>query len=173
MKKKKIWSGTHREFRALKTASWLGLGGAVLVLLAVMIAQYGLGYLPCKICIWQRWPWGAVAVLGGLSWLLVRFGLLFWSRLAIYGMVLMLLIGAGIGAYHAGIEFHWWLGPDTCTGTGATAGATDLESLRKALTGTPVVFCDQPAWQFHGLTMAGLNVILSLGLLVLLVFALV
>ena len=172
MKKKKIWSGTHREFRSLRTASWLALVGSFLVLIAVLLAQYGLGYLPCKICIWQRWPWVLVGILGAVSWLLVRYSLLLWARLVIYGMVGLLLIGAGIGVYHMGIEFHWWTGPVTCTGTGATASANDLESLRQALTGAPVVFCDQPAWQFHGLTMAGLNVLLSLGLLGLLVFLL-
>ncbi|MCX8502184.1 MAG: disulfide bond formation protein B [Alphaproteobacteria bacterium] len=172
MKKKKIWSGTHREIRSLRTASWLALVSAILVLCAVFVAQYGLGYLPCKFCIWQRWPWAGVAVLGLLSWLLVRYSLLRWSRLVIYGMVSLLLVGAGIAFYHMGIEFHWWTGPITCTGTGVTANATDLESLRRALTGAPVVFCDQPAWQFHGLTMAGLNLLLSLGLLGLLVFLL-
>ncbi|MDI9409734.1 MAG: disulfide bond formation protein B [Candidatus Pacebacteria bacterium] len=172
MKKSKIWSGSHRQFKNLKLASWLSIVGAIGVLAAVMIAQYILGYAPCKICIWQRWPWLAVAIMGGVSLLLLRFNFLRLSKFLMGLIILSLLVGAGIALYHVGIEYHWWAGPVTCSGGGAAAAATDLESLRRALTAAPVVFCDQPAWQFYGLTMAGLNLLLSLALVLLIVLSL-
>ena len=37
--------------------------------LALLLGAFGfqmLGYAPCKLCLWQRWPHGAAIALGGL-----------------------------------------------------------------------------------------------------------
>jgi hypothetical protein len=40
------------------------------------------------------------------------------------------LYGAGLAAFHAGVEWKWWPGPTTCTGGGA-ASAGDLVAMLK------------------------------------------
>ncbi len=141
--------------RLLALAPVLGpmalLGGA-------LVAQYGFLLLPCEMCIWQRWPHGIALALGLLA--LVARGRLRALLLALAALVL--LIGAGIGAFHAGVEQHWWEGPTACTGAPPTglSGAAFLETLK----GRPLIRCDEIAWSFLGLSMAAWNALISTGL---------
>jgi disulfide bond formation protein DsbB len=68
-----------------------------------------------------------------------------------------LIAGAGaLGVYHAGVEWHWWLGPQACTGSAFhfNGGKLDLNAR--------VVQCDIAAWRLFGLSLAGYNAIISL-----------
>ena len=129
--------------------------GSAVLLLAALGFQYIGGLAPCPLCIWQRWP-HAIAILLGLL-------LLGWPArgLAALGAVAM-LVGAGIGVYHAGIEVGWWPGPATCTAP--APGDLPPGELLDQILATPVVLCDQVAWSLLGISMAGWNAILSLGL---------
>ena len=72
------------------------------------------------------------------------------------------LANAGLGVYHAGVEWKFWAGPDTCAaaqGLSTSAGGL-LESIEK----TRVVRCDEAPWHFLGLSFAGWNVLISLAL---------
>lgn len=76
------------------------------------------GYIPCALCLLQRDPYYygipvalaalASALFGGPAWL-TR------TLLAIAGI--MMLVGAGMGVYHAGVEWGFWEGPATCATT--------------------------------------------------------
>ena len=125
-------------------------GGSFALLAGAFFFQW-LGYAPCKMCLWQRWP-HAVAIGLGLV------ALFFAPRwLAALG-ALAALATAGIGLYHTGVERGWWEGPTSCTGSGNALGG-DLLSLDIA----PVVMCDEVAWQFLTLSMASWNALFSLG----------
>jgi disulfide bond formation protein DsbB len=79
--------------------------------------------------------------------------------------ILAVLTGAGIAAYHTGVERGWWEGPTSCSGGGISAGSgADLLSLDGPL---GVVMCDEVAWQMAGLSMASWNMLASLALAVL------
>ena len=129
------------------------LGGAFLFQFA--------GYAPCQMCFWQRYPHAISAVLG-LAALAVKYRLVCWL-----GAVTM-LVSAGLGAYHSGVERKWWPGPSSCTGGGDLSGsATDLlDSILAA----PVVMCDEIPWLLSDwiplgildLSMANFNAIFSL-----------
>lgn len=128
--------------------------------LALLLGAWGFqaaGYAPCKMCIWQRWPHGAAVVIAGI-------GVLFpVAPVALLGAVAALAT-AGIGAFHAGVEYGWWPGPTSCTGgTDVLSGLSgdDLLSTEGAVN---VVMCDQVVWSFLGISMAGWNAILSFGL---------
>jgi len=119
--------------------------------------QYLGGLQPCALCLYQRWPWWIAGGVGLLA--LLPFG---DARLR--GMLLMLgtlavWAGAGIAAYHAGVEQKWWPGPTSCSG-GATPGT--VEELKAMLLAAPVVRCDDIAWSLFGISMAGYNMLLSL-----------
>jgi disulfide bond formation protein DsbB len=61
------------------------------------------------------------------------------------------------GIYHSGVEWKWWPGPATCTAqAGFTGGLPDLSK--------PAVLCDTPAIRIFGLSLAGWNAVISLGL---------
>ena len=135
----------------------LAAGGSLALLLGAFGFQM-LGYAPCKLCLWQRWPHGAAIATGGL--VLLAGPWLLWGLAG----ALSALITAGIGAYHTGIERGWWQGPADCTGdAGALSGMSgqDLLSLDAP---NDIVMCDEVAWAFAGLSMASWNVIISLAL---------
>ena len=135
--------------------------------LALLLGAYGFEFLgglaPCKLCYYQRIPHGAAVVLGAIT--------LVWPARCreLLALVLMVYaISAGLGAYHAGIEWHWWPGPASCSATGGwgDAGAT-VEELMAQLSAAPVVRCDAAPWTLFGLSLAGYNTLISFGLLAL------
>ncbi len=139
----------------------MGLGaaaGSAALLLGALAFQYIGGLAPCSLCIWQRWP-HAIAIACGLL-------LIVWPARVLAALGgLAVTVGAGIGVYHAGIEQRWWQGPDTCTAP--MPGTMAPGELLDRILATPVVLCDEIAWSWLGISMAGWNVIFSLVLAVL------
>lgn len=114
-----------------------------------------LGYAPCKMCLWQRYPHAVAIVVGILALILTRLQ----TQLAILGALAALTTGA-IGLYHTGVERDWWEGPTSCTGGGAL-NLTDPLNTEIA----PIVMCDDVVWSLMGLSMASYNALISLVLL--------
>jgi len=137
-------------------------------LASALYAQYGLGFRPCVLCITERFPFALAALFAAMAlWVFRRAS----TRRALLGLAaLALLTNAAIAAYHVGVEQFWWTSAVCPSGAPATTtaapGAFDLAAaMSRPVEEAP---CDQPAWVFHGVTMAGLNVVFS-GLLALLV----
>jgi disulfide bond formation protein DsbB len=139
-------------------------GGLTLFLAAgVILTALGFehlgGYAPCPLCLLQRYAYYAAIPLLFVAMALVSekprlAGVLFFV------VALAFLANAGLAAYHAGVEWKFWPGPDTCgTAQALPASAADLLN---GLEATRVVRCDEAAWTFAGLSMAGWNVIASL-----------
>lgn len=148
---------------------WLALlaSGA---LLAAAHAFETFGHLPpCTLCLRQREAHWLVVALAGMGiaagfspigranyrWICVALALAFaWSTYQ--------------GAFHTGVELHWWPGPTTCASTGDSrhVSAADMAAI---LNGGRIhgPACDQALWSFLGLSMAGWNALISLGLVVL------
>lgn len=121
------------------------------ILLAAFALQYLGGLPPCRLCIWQRWPYVALIALGLIGWR--------WHPRAVLGIAaLVLLGGAGLAAYHVGIEQGWWALPAGCVAGGT---AETVEDLRRMLAEAPPA-CDQVGFTFLGLTLAGWNLVASL-----------
>jgi disulfide bond formation protein DsbB len=129
--------------------------GSALLLLGAFAFQYVGGLAPCHLCILQRWPHGVAVAIGLL--------ILVWPRrlLALLAGAVV-LGGAGVGAYHVGVERGWWQGPSTCTAP--APGEMAPGELLDQILATPLVLCDEVAWSLLGISMAGWNVVLSLGL---------
>ena len=74
------------------------------------------------------------------------------------------LINAGLGTYHAGVEWGFWAGPDTCSGAVPPAGSGKPGAILERLKGNqaPIVSCTAAAGRFFGLSFAGWNVIASM-----------
>jgi disulfide bond formation protein DsbB len=132
-----------------------GLGS--LLLLFGAWGYQAAGYAPCQLCLWQRWPHAAAALLG-LAGVLAPL-----TPVVAFGAAAALTT-SGLGAYHAGVEYGWWPGPSSCAGdAGSLLGMTGAELLSTDGSGG-VVLCDEVVWSFLGLSMAGWNALLSLGL---------
>lgn len=145
--------GTYRNWM-------LAAGGGSLALLAGAFFFQALGWAPCQMCLWQRWPHGAAIVIAALLVLSPK-GL--WPVLGGLG-ALAATTTASIGAYHSGVELKWWQGPSSCTGAGLgdLSGAALLPGA--AADAPALVLCDTLTPFFLGLTMANWNMALSAGL---------
>ncbi|WP_049769442.1 disulfide bond formation protein B [Nitrobacter hamburgensis] len=138
---------------------------AVALIAAATIAgawffQFALDIQPCPLCLEQRYAYYLAVPLG----LLVAFAAakgaprcLIIPALAV--LVLAALGNAGLGAYHAGVEWGFWPGPTDCTGPVLDLGKAGLlDNLDKV----KVVRCDEVQWRFLGLSLAGYNALISL-----------
>jgi disulfide bond formation protein DsbB len=133
-----------------KTYILIAAGGSAALLAGAFLFQ-ALGYAPCAMCLWQRWPHAAAIVIGAVALfapgpILPRLG------------ALAAATTAALGLYHSGVERDWWEGPASCTGSGL-AGLSGGDLL--SLDGPALVLCDQVAWSFLGLSMASWNALFS------------
>jgi disulfide bond formation protein DsbB len=137
-------------------------GGAATILGAFFF-QYVIGLKPCPLCLEQRLayyvaiPLAALVVLGvsvnssrkvQIAALVVIAGVMGWN--------------AGLGVYHAGVEWQWWKGPQDCSGAIESFGSAG--GLLNQIQSTSVVRCDQIPWSFLGLSLAGYNALISAAL---------
>ena len=125
---------------------------------ALLIGAFGfqlLGYAPCKLCLWQRWPHAAAIAIAALLLLTGARGLAWLGAAAAAATGLL-------GLYHTGVEQGWWQGPTACTAGGSVGGST--EDLIGEIMAAPLIRCDEVAWAFAGLSMASWNAILSFAL---------
>jgi disulfide bond formation protein DsbB len=126
-----------------------------LVSAAALVSALALEYLgdlpPCQLCVWQRWPYLALIVLGLLGWRTA-------ARPILALAVLILLGEAGLALYHVGVEQGWWALPASCA---AGAEAESIEDLKRLLTEAPPA-CDQVSVTLFGLSLASWNVVSSL-----------
>jgi len=131
----------------------LAAGGSLALLVGAFLFQ-ALGYAPCKLCLWQRWP-HAFAIALGLVVLAWRpLPALAWAG------ALAMLASAGLGLYHTGVERGWWEGPSSCSATAIDGLST--EDLFNQIMTAPLIRCDEVAWQMFGLSMASWNLLASL-----------
>lgn len=126
------------------------------LLLGAFLFEYVGGLAPCKLCIWQRWPHVGVILFAGIG-LVSRY-----RQFMLIAASLSAMITAAIGLYHVGVEQGWWPGLASCSSQ--TTSNLDLSQLTEALLALPVVRCDEIAWQFIGVSMAGWNSLLSVGI---------
>jgi disulfide bond formation protein DsbB len=133
----------------------------LLTILGAWFFQIVMELPPCPLCLEQRYAYYFAIPLAVLTLLGLNFGASRKVVVAALGVIaLVMLWNAGLGAYHAGVEWKLWAGPQDCSGTlsdlGAAGGLLDkLKSIR-------VVRCDEIPWSFLGLSLAGYNAIISL-----------
>jgi len=153
------YSLAMRHISSRQTALVL-LAGSAALLGGAFAFQYIGGLAPCILCWWQRYAHIAGIVIAGAALGLSASGesRVGWMLLA--AAALALLAGAGIAAFHVGVEQHWWAGTAECGSQ--VGGAGGIEALRARLMAQPVVRCDEIAWSLFGISMAGYNLIFSL-----------
>jgi disulfide bond formation protein DsbB len=129
------------------------------IILAALAFEYIGGYAPCPLCLMQRYAYYASIPLLFIAMALVS-EMPRLAALIFFLVAVAFLANAGLGIYHAGVEWKFWPGPDTCgTAQALPRSAADLLS---GLDDVKVVRCDEAAWTFAGLSLAGWNVIASL-----------
>ena len=125
---------------------------------------------PCPLCLQQRWPYYAGVPLALALALAAKQGHRRLVRLGLGALIVLLAGSAAFGIFHAGVEWGWWPGPNDCSGgRPITSSASDLLAQIQR---TRVVACNEAAFRWLGLSLAGYNALVSLGLCALAGFAL-
>ena len=135
----------------------------VAALLGAWFFQYVVGLAPCPLCLEQRIayyvaiPLAVMVVIGASvnsSRKVQIAALLFIAAVMVWN--------AYLGVYHSGVEWKWWAGPTDCAGALTDLGSAG--SLLNSLQNSRVVRCDEAAWRFLGLSLAGYNALISAAL---------
>ena len=132
---------------------------SVIALGSAFASQYWGGLAPCELCLLQRWPWAAAIVISLAALVTGSRPALPWIAL---GLALVFALGATFAFYHVGVEQHWFAGPSACTASGG--GAMTLEEMKRQILGTAPVLCDRVQWSLFGVSLAGWNLLASLGM---------
>ena len=137
---------TNKQFITIASFS------SVAVILGAYAFEYFGGFLPCKLCYWQRYP----HFLNILIFLLFY---LFPMRSLIFVGMISMLASTILAFYHVGVEQKYWSGPNSCTNASIEGLTTD--QLLDKIMSAPLVRCDEIAWDLIGISMAGWNALIS------------
>jgi disulfide bond formation protein DsbB len=143
-----------------RTAAAVILFGALATIAGALVFEHVFGILPCPLCLRQRIPYYAALPIALAATLVPDPR---WTRIGLGLLAAAFVISAGLGIHHAGVEWGWWAGPSDCAGTPAAA-PDGMADFLKQLQTTRVISCTEAAWRFLGLSLAGWNVLISLGL---------
>ncbi len=148
-----------RELLTVCNAALLIAGVSFASLAAALTFQY-LGFEPCELCYAERNPY-YFAVLAGLLAAFLASRAPKAAALILAAICAALVYDAGLSAYHAGVEWHFWAGPAACTGDVQLTHSLSSKLMHNA---AAAVRCDEAALRIFGISLAGYLVFLSLAL---------
>lgn len=148
------------------------IAGFILTALAAILGAWGFEvigrYEPCALCLQQRLPYYTAIPLAVMAMLLNRTKS--YRHLAVWLMLASAAamgVGAGLGVYHAGIEWQFWAGPSGCSAAGGFGeGSSVLPDLSRR-----VVPCNEAALRIFGISLAGYNALIAAALTVIALIA--
>jgi disulfide bond formation protein DsbB len=140
-----------------KTWILIAAGGSLALMLGALAFQHIGGMAPCKLCITQRYPHVIAIVIGAIALALPRVPIMLLGAVCA-------AITSGYGFYHAGVERGIFEGPTSCTS--GSIGNMSADELLNQIMSAPLIRCDDIPWEMFGLSMAGWNAVISLGLCV-------
>ena len=122
---------------------------------------------PCLLCLEQREVHWAALAASLMATAVVR---LMGSSdriltAALGALALVYLFSTGIAGYHAGVEWSLWAGPRQCSGVGGSIDQFTASDLLNGLDGpSSGPSCNEAPWRMMGISMAGYNALISIGL---------
>jgi disulfide bond formation protein DsbB len=136
-------------------------GVATATIAGAWFTELVLGYVPCKLCLIQRWPYYFALPLAALAMLISGpMKLRVAARPAFAVLAMMFMISTALGVHHAGVEYGWWAGPADCGGK-LEAGPANVNDLMAAVSKTKIVSCTEASFKVLGFSLAGWNALIS------------
>jgi len=118
--------------------------------------QYILGHKPCNLCLIERIPYIASAILVALIFIINKF-----ERFIAIIILLFFVCGAIVSFYHVGIEQGFFSESLLCNIGNGSENLTKEDLLKQLQNSTPVS-CKDVTFRFLGLSLATINTILSI-----------
>ena len=139
----------------------LGIISLSMILFA-LISEYVFGFVPCSLCLVQRYPHILVAITS--AWLIF----FRTHNFFIYPVnTLIMALSIILASYHVGVEQSIFQGPQSCSSSNLSLiSEKSAEALLKEILNTSVIRCNEVTWSFIGLSMATWNLILSIALFI-------
>tara|TARA_B100002052_G_scaffold184814_1_gene168367 strand:+ start:347 stop:826 length:480 start_codon:yes stop_codon:yes gene_type:complete len=125
-----------------------------LSLISAYIIEFGLGYKPCKLCIYQRFPYI-------ISILLILSILFFKKNIKVHLLMLgvISLLGSILAFYHFGIEQGFFNESIVCESQNLQKDLSKQDILKQLKQNT--VSCKNVDFTLFGLSLASINAIFS------------
>lgn len=131
------------------------------VLAVVFAFEHLFKLAPCPLCLNQRIAFYLAVPLGLLAALSVTKKPSL-STVSFIALTFIFVVNSTYGGYHAGIEWGFWPGPASCAGN--TFEVTNIDELILSLEKGAPPSCSEAPWRLFGLSLAGYNMLASLGL---------
>ena len=134
-----------------------------LSIFSAFIIEYGLGHKPCKLCLYQRYPY-FISVFLILGIVIIKK----YVKISLLILALVSLFGSIIAFYHFGIEQGYFSEALLCN-TGNINENLSGEDLLKQLKNSSAISCKNVTFRFVGLSLATINTIISVLLSVIMI----
>ena len=132
----------------------------ILLLISIVAAyfiEFGLGHKPCKLCIYQRFPY-FISIFLILNILLVKK----YIKPTLLLLSLVSLSGSLLAFYHFGIEQSFFNESFVCESNNLNQDLSKKEILEQLSQNT--ISCKNVTFSIFGLSLASINTIFSLAL---------
>ena len=126
----------------------------LIFLISAYIIEYVLGHKPCKLCVYQRFPY-FVSIFLVLNILLLKK----YVKLSLLGVSLVSLLGAFVAFYHFGIEQGFFSESFICEAQNLGQNSSKEEILKQLKENT--ISCKNVTFKAFGLSLALINTIFS------------
>ena len=130
------------------------LFGLSISLIFAYIIEYGLGHEPCRLCMYQRFPY-ILSILLVLSVLLIKKNV----KIHLLMLSVVSLLGAILAFYHFGIEQGFFSESIVCETQNLQEGLTKQDILEQLKQNT--ISCKDVNFALFGLSLASINTIVS------------
>ena len=126
----------------------------LIFLISAYIIEYVLGHKPCKLCVYQRFPYFVSIFLVSSILLLKKY-----VKLSLLGISLVSLLGAVMAFYHFGIEQGFFSESFICEAQNLHQSSSKEEILKQLKENT--ISCKNVTFKAFGLSLASINAIFS------------
>ena len=134
---------------------------SVIAISIALIAEYFFEILPCKMCLYQRYPYYFIIIFS-LIYLFTKKTPLAWYYWIIN---FSFIIGLFISLWHVGIEQKILPGLSGCSNI--IEKTSSLKNLKEQIINQNIINCNEITWSFMGISMATYNSLLLMMLLLL------
>ena len=127
---------------------------SLISILSALYIEYILQYEPCKLCIYQRIPY-----IFGIAICLIGFYYSTSDKILIL-IIIVFILSAIISGYHFGIENNFFEEYSSCTNN--SLDLSDKEKLLESLNKNMPISCKDATFKVLGLSLAAINALLSI-----------
>ena len=127
---------------------------SLISILSALYIEFILGYRPCKLCIYQRLPYLAAVFISFIGLYYVK------NDNILIILIIIFTISALISGYHFGIENSFFDELSGCTNN--SLDLSDKKKLLESLNKNMPISCKDATFKVLGLSLAAINTLLSI-----------